>query len=144
MAHTLVCELCFSQDHSCSFKDHILFMECVFSLSKPMYFPSHQIPSVVRQKQQQKKNKNKNWASLSPETRCVILIKRWWIWIPACGFRPLSGFWLGLSPIWVKRFRYHPRVIRAGGGNYSPLPDSEDRPRNLKTKKGFPDFIDFL
>ena len=33
-----VCELCFSQDHSCSFeKDHILSMECVFSLSKPMY-----------------------------------------------------------------------------------------------------------
>ena len=51
---------------------------------------------------------SRTWASLSPETSCVISVKRLWV-------QSLSGFWLGSSPstwvqvsILVTQFHYQP------------------------------------
>ena len=38
---------------------------------------------------------SRSWASLSPETRCVISVGRLWVWF---GFESKSEFWPGLSP----------------------------------------------
>ena len=61
---------------------------------------------------------SRTWASLSPETRCVISVGRLWVLAgfesQLRGFKSQSGFWLGSSPgtgcqvpIWGARFQYY-------------------------------------
>ena len=61
---------------------------------------------------------SRTWASLNPETRCVISVGRLSVLAgfgsQPCGFKSQSGFWLGLSPgtwvqvpIWGARFQFH-------------------------------------
>ena len=62
-----------------------LFMECVFLNKSISYLPLCLSLNSFCTKTQ------KTWTSVSPDTRWVIIIKRWWVWAQ-------SGFWLGLSP----------------------------------------------